>query len=275
VDKRNSNRNILAFSLGLEELAMAMGLINRPDIGRELMLSTYPDLSDEEIDSRLTSSSHSLLARGLCTISDGRNMPTLDSDLEQVLLPLIRFDYLLQMSVVREETSVNASVHVLKDNTFTSHAIYSGVIHVLEYTAYRELANYLQDVFEEFGEDGPLKIENAPINLGVIGRVLEKSADGAQAESLLVEAGWKKADAKKLVQDMDNQVFRATILRIKATHETPLEELKDIPTRSLLLLMGKKRSWLGEFSSTADNAKGTLQLVDKQTFYNKLKEFVE
>jgi len=267
--------NVKTYSLGLEELAMALGLINRPDLGRDLLLSIYEKISEEQVDSRLTSASHSLLARGFCGVSNS-GTPVLRTDFEQALFPLARFDYVFQMSVVRNDVQVNATVHVRKGKAFTSHTTNMGVIHLLEYGDFKQLVPFFLDVLEEFGGKESISASqtSGKVTLGLLGRALGLGQKQAEIADLLKNEEWGNVGAKNLAEDLTHQIIRATILRVETTNETPIEKVREASKRSILLLQGKKRSWLFEFPSTADSAQGTARLVTREEFAKALTVFV-
>ncbi|MCS6994885.1 MAG: hypothetical protein NZP74_13790 [Anaerolineales bacterium] len=260
------------YGLSLEELALALGLVNRPDLGRSLLNSIYPELSETEAEARLSAASHSLLARNLCTISP-QGQPILDSALEKTLFPLIRFDRLYQISVVFGELQTNAAVYVRKGNIFTARTVQAGVAHILDTGSSSLLSDYFSEMFAEASGKTSLNI-SAPITPGLLGRALQQVASRSDCVALLSDAGWLPETARQLCDDLSHQTLRATLLCIEAT-ETDLEEkLRTSQHRVLMLLKGKTRGWGFLFENTLDetigqawqvNARGLNQLFAKFT----------
>ncbi len=269
--KRNDT-SVNLYSLGLEELSMALGLVNRPDMGKQLLESIYDNLTETQIESRLSSASHSLLARGLAAISE-KGGPVLEGGLEQALFPLIRFDYVLQISRVRDGKQVGATVHVQKGKSFTSHSIQAGVVHVLEHGSWKNLANYLMNTFPLLDEKG-IKTEELPwpVTPGILGEALRGGKLSAIIK-ILVRSGMPSADAENLAEDLAHQTLRGTILRVKANGEINMEKLAAVDKQMVMILSGKARNWLFEFNSTSDASTGKIWTINRQNFQKRIESF--
>lgn len=272
--KQTKQHSVALYSLGLEELAMGLGLINRPDMGRDLLKAAYEKITDVQVDARLSSATHSLLARGLCAISP-QGVPILSKDLEQALFPLARFDHALQLSIVHKTGNTNATIHIRKSQSFTSHVVELGVIHVLEHGKIKDLVAYLQDVFEGFAADSDYKEARmiGKITPGLLGRILQTEAYSVIRDELN-QRGWQESDVKHLAEDTANQIMRATLLRIEANSQASYEDLKDVEKKSLLLLQSEQRAWLFEFNASGDDTEGTAQLVNRTAFNKALANFL-
>lgn len=268
----NPKHSFTLYSLGLEELAMALGLINRADMGRQLLASIYDNLTEAQIESRLSSASHSMLARGLASISD-KGSPTLQSGLEQALFPLARFDYVLQISRVQDGKQVGATVHVQKGKSFTSHSIQAGVVHVLEYGVYKALPAYLSDTFHvtDGKEAGAVEYQ-WPVTPGILGEAL-RSEKSAALLKILLQAGLPDPDAQNLADDLAHQIIRGTILRVSAGAEMDMDKLAGLDKQMLMLLSSQKRNWLFEFTSTNDASAGKAWTVNRQSLQRRLEAF--
>ncbi|MFZ5858011.1 MAG: hypothetical protein ACOYZ6_14370 [Chloroflexota bacterium] len=268
----NSKKSFTLYSLGLEELAMALGLINRPEMGRQLLASIYDNLTESQIESRLSSASHSMLARGLAAISD-RGTPILEKGLEQTLFPLARFDYVLQISRVQDGKQVGATVHVQKGKSFTSHSVQAGVVHVLEYGFYKSLPAYLGDTFHAKNGKETSTVEHKwPITPGILGDAL-RSEKIPVISKILSQAGLPDSDAQNLADDLVHQTIRGTILRMTAGAETDMQKLATTEKQMLMLLGSLKRTWLFEFPSTDDVSVGKAWIVDHQALQKRLEIF--
>lgn len=268
----NSNNSFKLYSLGLEELAMALGLINRADMGRQLMASIYDNLTESQVESRLSSASHSMLARGLAAISE-RGTPILEKGLEQALFPLARFDYVLQISRVRDDKQVGATVHVQKGKSFTSHSVQAGVVHVLEHGIHKSLPAYLGDTFHANNGKETGTVEHKwPITPGILGAAL-RSEKMPVISKILSQAGLPDADAQNLADDLTHQTIRGTILRMTAGAETDMQKLATMEKQMLMFLGSPERNWLFEFPSADDVSVGKAWIVDHQALQKRLKIF--
>lgn len=266
------DKSFTLHSLGLEELAMALGLINRPEMGRRLLESIYDNLTESQIESRLSSASHSMLARGLASISD-KGSPILESGLEQAIFPLARFDYILQISRVRDGKQVGATVHVQKGKSFTSHSIQAGVVHVLEHGGYKSLPSYLNDTFHANKEKEINTVEHKwSITPGVLGDALRNEKTGVISR-ILSQAGLPDLDAQNLAEDLAHQTIRGTILRMAADAEADMQKMATMNKQMMMFLGSSKRNWLFEFPATDDASIGKAWTVNQQTLQKKLETF--
>lgn len=267
----NTNKNEF-FSLSTEELAMAMGLINQADKGHNILATTFGELSQSEVDARLTSASHSLLAHGLCTLSN-EGTPILNPDLEKVLFPLAKFDYLLQVSIVSGDGQAAATIYVQKKKQFTSHSVQLGVIHVLEHGAYQRLPEFLADALRPKAGK-PSKSRAIPKDLtitpAILGGLLKQDKKATQ---WLSEHGWTDDIAQSLISDIAKQSLRGTLIRVQANENATLDSLSDAERPTLLSLAGKKNFWVFDFPSSSDEALGTVDVLDLDGLAAKLSHF--
>lgn len=270
----SNSKEVTLFSLGIEELAMSLGIINRADLGRELLSSIYDNLSEDQIDARLSSASHSLLARGLVAISKSGS-PILESRLEQAIFPLARFDSLLQVSLVKDDRQVGSTIHIQKDKAFTSHSIQGGVVHVLEHGSYKNLSGFVGDVFNGTEMKGKATgVADWTVTPGILGEAVRMNKDQKGIQELLKNNDVPDSDAKMLSEDLASEKSRATLLKIKADHSLHMDAIKKAPKEMLMYLQGDKRSWVFNFSSTEDSAKGKCQSVDTAQFKKVLTAFI-
>lgn len=265
VDKTTSiQKNIREYPLAVEELALALGLINRPDLGRNILTSAYDKLTEEQASERLTTASHTLLARGLCNLSK-EGLPLLDKVFEEALFPLARFDYLLQVGTIQRDVQRSMVVHVIKNRSFTSHFVQKGIIHTLENGPYTQIMDYLLDSIGSINVDeGKLGRSSLEINMELLGRAIKQRQDAGQVTSLLLGGGWPESQAKMLAEDLGHQTYRDTIVRINITSNTKPEIIKDTSKPTLLILQGATRGWVFKFSSPDDLAVGTAQIGDRK-----------
>lgn len=268
------NERITSLALSIEELAMGLAMINRAEMGSSLLKSTYENLTKDQIDSRMTAASHSLLAHGYCGLTSELK-PRLDSHLEQALLSLVIYDKIFQLSIVKNGSTFNANIHVKKGNNFTSHSIQAGVVHMLEYGKESDLESYLLDLLEDYGDEVKLII---PSDLKISISALATAAKRGEEKGKAIEALDVSLDSSKireiLAEDIENQVSRVTFIRIYTKSGINNEELITAPKKVLLLLKSKVRTWYFEFESPEDNATAFLELVSRTEFTKKLAEFL-
>ena len=267
--------NTTKYSLGIEELAMLFGLINRPDLGRALINSVYENLTDDQMDQRLTSASHSLIARGLCGVSP-KGMPTLENDVELVLFPLIKYDYLVYANIYRSDGVATGTIHVSKNKAYTAHFIQAGIAHVLESGEYGSLSSYIEDLFRNFGDqpNGKLEIPK-DVKINDLGSLLEKGMDEGKIKKYLLGRKWPNETAGALSHDIANYLYRGTVLRVNSDHTATAEAIKNASKQSIMLLKGPDRSWLFNFPSSDEGAVGEGLLANNIDFANTLISFIK
>ena len=263
-----------SFSLSVEELAMALAMINRPDLGQLVLREIYDNLTTDQIDSRMTAASHSLLAHGYCGFTDELK-PRLDTKLEQALVGLAVYDKTFQLGIVKDGRSLNANIHVKHGRTFTSHSVQAGIIHLLENGIERILEKYLLDILEDFGNDVKIGIPpNLKISMGALASATKLSeSKGKPGDALQTIEDSMIRNA--LLEDIANQVSRVTLIRINANSRLSKDELVAAPKQALLLLKGKSRTWLFDFPSLNDDALSTVELVSRKQFSEKLVNFIK
>lgn len=262
------------FSIGMEELALAFNLINRADLARDLLSSIYDNLTEPAVEARLTTASHSLLARGLSGISTA-GTPSLDPDFEQALFPLAQFDYTVFLSVVRADRPMTSTIHVRKGKTFTSHAVQLGVIHLLEHDKAARLPEFLCDVFEDFGSEKDAADRLAcKVTLKTLAQAQQPDVKIEKIIELLTAVGIEDRVAKILGEDLKKQEYRVILLRSMINSDMPAEEMKKAEKHSLMLLKHKDHSWLIEFDSAEDDAVGSARLVSRDDFKKSLNGFI-
>ncbi len=270
-----SDTPIQRFALSTEELALALGLAGNAEAGRSVLRGLYEDITPEKADLYLTAASHSLLAHDLCTIASN-GMPQLDPGLALALRSLSEYDYLLNLSLVSGQKGLTDTIRVARAAGFTSHFVRAGAAHVLERGPVAALPGFLADLLESFASDHAPRLNSGPaptLTLGALGQALEASRKGSEVRPVLQAAGWTAAQAEALVADLEQQVFRGSLLRVEAGSDTPPEQVAQADQRTMLLLKGPERSWVFDFASTQDTAEATAMLVTREQFNGRLRQF--
>lgn len=269
-----SQQKLNSFSLSLEELTMSLSMINRPDLGQILLKSFYDKLTKDQVDSRMTAASHSLLAHGLCGFTS-ENRPRLISELEQSLLLLASYDYALQFRLVRGDQLINSTIHIKKDKGFTSHTIQAGVVHLLEHGDLTQLAPYMLDVLDNYGDDHDLCIPaDCWITMGYLGKMMNSVGQQDGLKDVTKGLNWNEQVSTAFNEDIVNQQSRVTLIRINAKSGSSDEEIKIAPKQALLVLKGKCRTWFFEFPSTEDDVSTHPCVVTRKEFEDTLSAFV-
>jgi len=280
MNQTSRNDQYLCIALGSEELAMALGLINRPDLGAGLLASVHGEYTDVQLHAFQSAAAHSLVARELCQFTD-KNTLLMAPFLEQAVFPLARFNYLVKVNLAHKEAQQDALVHILGGRIFTAHFVLKQFIHHLEHGTFSQLPNYLASIFGDLGiaPDQPESSEEGQpiareISLALLMRLQENGATPDQAAMLLAESGWPVESSQLLAEDLANQLYRGTLLRIDASEGMAAEALKQAPQRLQLVLKSPERSWLFEFMTTNAQAVGSARTVNRSVFLKALSAFL-
>jgi hypothetical protein len=268
------SEKMITYSLSLEELSMCLAMLNRPDLGQTILRTYYDNLTKEQVDSRMTAASHSLLARGICGLTP-EGTPRLEKDLEQAILPIAVYDLVFQFNLVTGDNAVNSNIHVRKGKTFTSHNVQVGVIHLLEHGAFKQLPDFLLDVLEDYG--GKEKIDmssKTTITLAILGQALNASTKKEDAYKILQSLNWDASIIKALGDDLSASLGRGTLVRVEAKSGTDEKTLEEAPKRTLLFLKGKMRTWCFEFTSPKDDAVAQVKSVTRKEFSEIITAFL-
>ena len=266
----DAKTELTTYSIGLEELALALGLINTPALSRRLLESAYGDQSQELTEARLTSASHALLAGGLCHFGKSGSL-LLKPAFEQVLYPLAKYASFINVSLLAGETGADFTVALAK-GVFTSRVILSGVIQALTYGPLGKLPTHLADLLDATGADSTARTLKASLTSAQLREATGK--DAAAAAKLLAGNGWLEKDAALLAADMAAPHVNASLVHVHADDTVPAEKLAEAGQSTLLLLRGEKNTWAIYFPQAGDDAKGSVQLVDRNSLEALLTEFI-
>jgi hypothetical protein len=249
-------QTVKQITLGTEEIALALALVGRPDLGRDILHEIHENLTDEHTQALLTSASHSLLAHDLAEIVNGQAkvLPELGS----VLDPILKHDYLVTLSLGTATEQINALIRVQKQGSFTSHFIRSGVVHVLENGPTAILADFLLSVLERFAIAGADDQAPLPVSLALISKAMKATAKHESMAALFAESGWPEAMNKMIAEDFETSTGRASIVRADITSEMKADPNLKVKSRSVLLIRSQARAWMVEFEDFSDNATGSI-----------------
>lgn len=269
-----SKEKFMKYSLGAEEVALALGMINTPILARNVLTSIYPNDSEVQLDARLASASHSMLARGLTFIKP-EGTAVLDHSLEKVVFPFAKFDYILDFSLFRDNKQVHTLIRVQNRGLFTSQIVKDGVVYVLESGKTEDLNEFILDAIQGFApKKSQLLLEAPELKLKLLGQAINLGNKEDELIKHFSKAGWKDSDAKMVAEDLSNQIIRGAMLRINGDSQVKPEDAENISRLSLLLLKGRIRSWVFIFNSADDESNGKAFVVDQTSFKQILHKFL-
>lgn len=244
---------IRAYRLSSEELAFALTLLNRSDLANQILQRAPSQITDE----RWQAASQSLQARGLSGISPG-GFPTLASDFEQALAPMVLHTRIGRIRTVSPQGNSEGTLYLLKDRFFCAHFVRTNA-HVLESGNWGQLPGYLLNLFQDFGDPKIAISKSAPISLQLLTGLLDET-DPLIVEKRLRQAGLSKGFSASLATDMAHPVYRVSVIGINTPRKDSSSKVDDHPT--LFLLKGSKQDWLFSFPNEGADAIGQAMQAD-------------
>lgn len=270
----NNQEEMIHYALSFEELALALGLAGHPELGRGILVNVYENLTDERADALLTAASHSLVARGCTRIEN--NHAVLSEPFRAALSPILEFDALLNLTLVHGQESGSVMIRLQRNGRFTAQMVRLGVVHVLESGPLEQLPAYLMEMTKGFGSGaaaGPATPEALPVPLRVIADAI-KTVEGGNKPDAAILPAWSSEHRSALLEDLQVQTGRATLLMVNAGSSSTAEESAAAEKKIMILLKGNQRSWLFNFPATADDAVGIARIASQPEFGDELIHFI-
>jgi hypothetical protein len=261
-----SSFDLETYSISLEELSLAFGMINRPDMADAWIRTIYPDISNSQYQVRMIGAVNALLACQLATLSEKR-LPRLSPDFEKIIFSLSFFDYSIQLSKMVNGSMQNTTVTIQKGKTFTCHSIEQGVLHKIETGKITDLPQYADKYFSSLAIG-----KTSKNNLGDVPReLLDKRENKKENEGILIENGWSKADASSFADVLKNPTFAGSIVFVDANGRLGASEVLSANKRSIILFYAKKKSWVVDYPDSEASA-GTATLFEGKDFSEFIKD---
>lgn len=263
-----------SYLVSLEELVLSYSMVNSPDLGQRVLKEFYDDLTQDQVDSRMVAASHSLLAHGLCGLTE-KGTPRLDPEYEKSLLPLINYEALVQMSLVQGESSVNTNIHLNKYGTFTAHSIQAGVVHLLEHSKRQDLQDYILDILEGYGKAENISATSGlKVSLGFLGEALNAILEKDRLDHLVDSLDWGESYKENFSEDLKNQISRATIIKVKVRLGKSGYEIDESDTETILLLNALSRTWCFRFLRPKDEELADVTICSRDQLEKVIRTFL-
>lgn len=254
--------SIQKISLSNEEVALVYSLINLPQVGKTLLVDAYGDLSKDQLEEKMITASHSLLARGAVHFSD-RGTVHLDSSLEEVFYPLAQYKNMLQILLNNGEAGLSViDNYISKRNTFTSNEVDIGVIHHIFHGPVMELSTFLQSrmklpaVISNELEQAFLNPQPG-IKLTDYSELEDKKSARLIVETLRAK-GFNSEISIALSQDILAPVFRGSISVINISSDKPHPRVLQETGEGFIWLVGKISSWILHYRHGDEKAVATV-----------------
>lgn len=263
--------NLSTYALGVEELSLAFGMINYPDLARTLLQDVYPEITEHQMKARLTSAGNSLLARNLCTLSE-KATPQISEDLKMVIFPLVSFDFVLQLNLATITEKKKLLVHVQKGKDFCVHSTKQGIIHLLEHGNIKALLDRIMLYLPENRKS--VVVQGSERVLQELTTQVGSDQNANVLVAALRQNGWNEKLAKEFSLDFTHPVLLASMVRIDANNRMTADETRQARIETLIYLMGRKHSWLMD-SSIDDSQSDKVHQVTSKSLRNTLSAFLE
>lgn len=230
--------------LSIEEMAYLLGMAGGSQQSGIFLRLTYSDMGTEELEGRLLSAAHSLLARGWLILDESKKR--ISPELQIYLDYLLKSDYSIRVSKIvpgSEEQVVNYFFHT---GAVVEQRLEHGVV------IHLELIHDRENVFHRI--QTLLEIpENSGSEVGEVGRIhadrlqeakeLAERGKRKEAVKLLADEGLDSALAEELAAEIANAQWRASILKL-------IPHMERVTSGGgFLALPGPTRPWLFDVTS--------------------------
>jgi hypothetical protein len=226
-----------AFRLSVEEIAVALTLIGKPELGHDLLVTQSGAApGQDEVRSRLLAAAHSLISRGWLAVTPEGTVGLADS-LARVARVLAQADFSIRYSRSYRDAEMLLTYHFVQGGIF-EHRLEQGVVHSI--TELEDAAAVVQGGLNFF-EMAQLPTFSFP-PLDVPGSLLDEIKDADDPKSVsdrLTDYGVARETADVLAEDLADTEYRGSASRVEY-------DANDTPTadRGFLLLHGQQRSWI-------------------------------
>nr|MBC7245776.1 hypothetical protein [Chloroflexota bacterium] len=265
-------------SLSVDELALCFSLVNSPAQGRAILSETYGQLTESEIQERLTSASHSLLARKMVTITPEATVK-LSPEIEWLLYPLLRYYRVIQVMIMDSEgLPTITNIHLGTNHKFTAHRVEQGVVHLLWHDDEGSLCPLIEEwllPWKEMPVSLVQEIQNKEQRI-TLARLAElQSFSMKEAQRALVSDGISALIASELAMDGTRSLKRGSIVFVDASPENiaNLDPAQAGP--GILFITGEKTTWIFAFEEVNDAAIGQIAIGSLDAFRKVFQDFLQ
>jgi hypothetical protein len=253
--------------MSVEELALVLSLAGENEMGRFLIEAHLGEMQPQEIDTKLHTAAHSLLARGWINMTDKLEFE-LSGNMEKTIAVLVDAEFTLQYRRSFEEGEYLLSYHFY-DNEFYKHSIEWGVVHQLSYAGSVEKVLQGGIDFFELDNQKPFRTEELRIPYNEFEEFSEIEEEDSIVNKLCA-AGATEKMSDLLAEDLLHTRFRGGILRIEYPEgEEPKSDF------GLLTLQGPDRLWLLRIEDDHGEAMLNIMPGSKKVFREEVKSLIQ
>ena len=260
--------NNLAIKLGTEEVALALTLIGEPQIAQETLVAQFgDDLTQEEVQTRLLTAGHSLMARDYLTV-DSEGKIHLDAEVSEVADILAHADYSVRFERAYSNADLMLTFH-FKDGRIFGHALEQGLVHNITRLESIEPILTAGVEFFQIRGDHPFPVPPFSLQESVI-----DSLTGASNEDEIVKL-LKTFDtdpdiAKLLAEDLAAPDYRGGVLKV--LYDSDRRAFSD---EGFLILAGAYRKWLLQPMEGETSTEFEVSLCSSEIFTYALRNLIQ
>ncbi len=271
-----NSTTFLDYTLSAEELAMAFSLVNRPELGKAVLLETFGKLSQQAIEERLKAASHSLLARRFARIGE-RGQAFLLDDIQSALFPILKFKGMLQVVVNNEAEPLIINVHLSIRGTFSCHWVEQGVVHrIISGTDTQlpglitQFVSILQTVLSSHTPQ--MQEGQYSIPMETFAELPELGVEKGLRE--LIKFGLPPQLAQAFLDDLVQPTQRGSVSYLEVDSENIAKRTMDEAVAGLFFLVGKY-GWILTFPKKEKNQVGSIFSGSSESFEKNVMELLD
>lgn len=251
-----------SFQLAVEEVALALTVIGKPELGRDLMVAQIGALSAEQAQARLMAAGHSLMSKDWMAIDQDGTVCLADS-LARVAKVLAGADFSLVFSLNCPPASLTLTYH-FSDGAIFEHTTEAGVVHRI--TEFSDPEGVLLGGLAFFGLQNGATVDSTESHLpaGIFDEVSHEQ-DTIAVVDRLTGGGVSPEIAEALAADLAANVIRGSALRVEYdAMGNPFSE------RGVLLLLGPASTWLARLESDGEGQRVAVRRGDPAAFRSEI-----
>lgn len=272
-----NSTTFLDYTLSAEELAMAFSLVNRPELGKAVLLETFGKLSQQAIEERLKAASHSLLARKFARIGE-RGQAVLLDDIQSALFPILKFKGMLQVTVNNEAEPLIINVHLSSmRRTFSCHWVEQGVVHRIISGADAQLPGLITQfvsIPQTVSSSHTLQMQEGQysIPMETFAELPELGVEKGLKE--LIKFGLPPQLAQIFLDDLAQPKQRGSVSFLEVDSENIAKRTMDEAVAGLFFLVGKY-GWILTFPKKEKNQVGSIFSGSSEFFEKNVIELLD
>ncbi len=231
---------IREYELGIEEVAYAMGVLGGTEIATGFLLALLGERPRLETEGRLLAASHALVARGYLDFNPDTGEKWLGDGLEEVIRPIVQNDFSIRCSKAASGHETVLSLYISKGE-LVMHRLHREVVSRLEQIP--DASSAQEQCLKFFGLPTDTPAPQKPLatfSADLIDRLRQEAIERPTGEiaSQLVEHGVSADAAAKLSEDIKQQEYRGSVIRIE------MQGGQAVSNRGFLILQASERAWI-------------------------------